>query len=395
MILVAGGGPAGTRLAIELACAGLRVTLVDPLLDPQRNAYSSAAIPLDDANKLQIPHACWSTTWQGWQLFDPDGIEHQWWSSDDLGVVLDFGNLRQSLWQQACSAGVELLSGWRVMLKRLHQQQADVVLLGPHGQQECRSVRWLIDATGSRRALLHQAGVPIDKEQDPLLCGYGVEWLIQASDRGSSRWRDRLSFFLGHQWVRYGYGWVFPMAKDQLKVGVCRLPPHDSAGGSAGLQQDLIQLLLRCGLSDCPVLDRHGGVIASTVRRTEPLGAGALIAVGDAASTANLLGGEGIRHALSSAFLLAELLTGQADDDSQHLLNEYQLALKRHLGFRWAISGRLARRTWWGLDSDQADRRMQRLISGLSRTASAHDLCDLLFHYRFERYGLRLIPYLI
>ena len=37
---------------------------------------------------------------------------------------------------------------------------------------------------------------------------------------------------------------------------------------------------------------------------------------------------------------------------------------------------------------------MQRLIHGLSGQASAEDLSELLFWYRFERYGWRLLPYL-
>ena len=37
---------------------------------------------------------------------------------------------------------------------------------------------------------------------------------------------------------------------------------------------------------------------------------------------------------------------------------------------------------------------MERLISGLSEQASAEDLSELLFDYRFERYGWRLLPYL-
>jgi flavin-dependent dehydrogenase len=32
-------------------------------------------------------------------------------------------------------------------------------------------------------------------------------------------WADRLSFFLGSDRVRQGYGWVFAMAPCQLKVG--------------------------------------------------------------------------------------------------------------------------------------------------------------------------------
>jgi len=147
-------------------------------------------------------------------------------------------------------------------------------------------------------------------------------------------------------------------------------------------------LLNRFGLDQLPVLDRHGGLVSSTVNRRETSGSGVLRAVGDSASTANLLGGEGIRHAMDSADVLAECLVSGAT------LQDYQLSLKRLFNWRWGVSNRLARRTWWGLNNNSADERMNRLISGLSEQASAEDLSELLFDYRFERYGWRLLPYL-
>ena len=54
----------------------------------------------------------------------------------------------------------------------------------------------------------------------------------------------------------------------------------------------------------------------------------------------------------------------------------------------------LSRRTWWGLDNSRADQRLERLIHGLSATAKSSALSELLFDYNFERYGLRLLPYL-
>ena len=191
---------------------------------------------------------------------------------------------------------------------------------------------------------------------------------------------------LGSHWIPHGYGWIFPMRDQRLKVGVCRLAPLD--GRQPGLNAALRGLLHRCGLDHLPVLDRHGGQVSSTVNRSEIPGSGALRAVGDAASTANLLGGEGIRHAMDSADVLADCLLAEVS------LKEYQCRLKERFGWRWGVSNRLARRTWWGLNNKKADQRMERLISGLSEQASAEDLSELLFDYRFERYGWRLLPYL-
>lgn len=112
-VLIVGAGPSGARLAIQLARAGAEVTLVDRLADPHRHAYSSGALPLEAVRRLGLPDDAIAATWQGWQLHDPSGLVHQWWSSGDLGVVLDFGRLRSWLWEEARRHGVELIQGCR------------------------------------------------------------------------------------------------------------------------------------------------------------------------------------------------------------------------------------------------------------------------------------------
>jgi len=90
---------------------------------------------------------------------------------------------------------------------------------------------------------------------------------------------------------------------------------------------------------------------------------------------------------------------GQRGDGGQRhdpgtSLDRYPTLLRRELGWRWNLSGRLARRTWLGLADEQADRRLGRLLTGL-QTNRAEDLSALLFDYRFERYGLKALPYLL
>ena len=400
-VLIAGAGPAGARLATSLSEAGRDVVLAERLTEPHRNSFSSAALSLGEASRLNLPQSAWSATWSGWQLFDPSGHEHQWWDADPLGVVLDFGQLRSAMWSRAQAAGAELITGCTVRIEALHNDRAHVLLQHADGRRQYRHVKWVIDATGASRCLLRAASVPPPSTADPLLEGVGVEWLLQADDRVSPRWRDRISFFLGTRWIPHGYGWVFPMENNRLKAGVCCLAPQQIRGSKSDLLARLQALLRNCKLEGCSVLDRHGGVVSSSVARRESLGSGALLAVGDAASTANLLGGEGIRHAIDSAALLAETLLN-ADNPrltvpvpADVVRQTYEQALHQWFGWRWRVAGKLAQRTWWGLDSPSADRRVERIIHGLSRTSSARDLSKLLFHYRFERYGLRLLRYLI
>jgi flavin-dependent dehydrogenase len=159
----------------------------------------------------------------------------------------------------------------------------------------------------------------------------------------------------------------------------------------------MARLIRRLDLGGHRVLDRHGGLIRSTIARRESHRRGRLMALGDAVSTANLLGGEGIRHAMTSSQLLAPLLAEALRHPAraEHLIDAYPRRLRRALGWRWGLSGRLARRTWLGLRDSKADRRLDGLLRGLERKNRAEDLSALLFDYRFERYGLRAVPDLL
>jgi hypothetical protein len=75
-------------------------------------------------------------------------------------------------------------------------------------------------------------------------------------------------------------------------------------------------------------------------------------------------------------------------------LDPYPRRLHRALGWRWSLSGRIARRTWSSLTGARGDERLSRVLKGLEQQR-AEDLSALLFDYRFERYGARMLPYLL
>jgi flavin-dependent dehydrogenase len=396
-VLVVGAGPAGGSLAGRLARQGIEVLLIDRLADLGQAAFSSAALPRSAVERFGLPASVQAAQWRGWQLVGPGESERRWDASESLGAVLDFGKLRQWLAEQASGAGAQVRLGFTALACREDSAGALVTeLRGADGEHSSIRSDWVVDASGEGRALL---GDPPDHA---LVSGVGVEWLLQVDPQRWRPWSERLSFFMGSRWVQQGYGWIFPMETGLLKLGVCRL--EDGRRAQQPLGQQLQRLLQRTGLADAAVLDRHGGRIRSTIRRREPHRRGRLIGLGDAVSTANLLGGEGIRHALLAAEVLAPLLaeavrsggtggTG-ARWPGRRPLGRYDANLRRALGWRWSLSGRLARRTWLGLNGPKGDARLETLLSGLAG-CTASDLSALLFDYRFERYGRRALPYLL
>lgn len=393
-VLVVGAGPAGGSLASLLACQGIDVLLIDRLVDLSQVAFSSAALPRSAVERFGLPASVQAAQWRGWQLVGPGDSKRRWDSSESLGAVLDFGKLRQWLAEQAQAAGARLQLGLTALGCSERSDGAMVTALrGPGGEPTTITSDWVVDASGEGRALL---GDPPDHA---LVDGVGVEWLLQVDPQRWRPWSERLTFFMGSHWVQQGYGWIFPMEAGLLKLGVCRL--KDGRRSQPSLGQELQQLLQRNGLADATVLDRHGGRIRSTIRRREPHRRGRLVGLGDAVSTANLLGGEGIRHALLAAEVLAPLLAEAVRSGGAgarwlgpRSLDRYEASLRRALGWRWSLSGRLARRTWLGLNGPRGDERLEKLLSGLAG-CSASDLSALLFDYRFERYGSRALPYLL
>jgi flavin-dependent dehydrogenase len=389
-----GAGPAGGSLARRLALAGVSVTLVERLVALDHAAFSSAAIPLADVSRMNLPAEVIGSRWNAWQLLGPS---QQWrhWSSRSgcLGFVLDFGVLRQWLAEQVRRLGGDVLLGVTALRTRqLSDASMCTSLRTQCGELIEITSQWVVDATGQSRALMGES----DHSSDPVVAGVGLEWLLKVGEAQWQMWAGRLSFLLGSELVPQGYGWVFPMQPGRLKVGVCRLcDSRQSQPSLISLQRRLLGI---SGLEQAEVLDRHGGMIRSRISRCDRHVRGRLIALGDAISTANLLGGEGIRHAMTSAEVVADLLSEQLSSTaavpSDGLETHYRRAMDRRLGWRWSLSGRLGRRTWLGLDNAHADRRLERWLTVLERS-SAEELSALLFDYRFERFGLKALPYLL
>jgi flavin-dependent dehydrogenase len=406
-VLVVGAGPAGGDLARRLALQGVDVVLVDRLDDLGRSAFSSAALPIETMASLGLPAEVVGSRWRQWQLIGPGAATRRWPSPLPLGVVLDFGALRRWQADQCRSWGGRVQLGLHACTIRQEGERMVTLLRRPDGGTVQVSSDWTVDASGHGRALLGDPPVS-DRRRDGLVRAAGLEWLLRVSPACWERWADRLSFCLGSDWVPQGYGWIFPMQPGVLKLGVCRLvDPQRRQPPLGGLITDLgRRLLMEGGTADgaggepFAVLDRHGGLVRSTIRRREPHRRGRLVGLGDAVSTANLLGGEGIRHALTSSAVLSPLLLQalasppRSSRQVEQALRDYAPRLRRALGWRWSLSGRLARRTWLGLHGPRADGRLDQVLRGLE-PSRAEDLSALLFGYRFERYGLRAMPYLL
>jgi flavin-dependent dehydrogenase len=209
--------------------------------------------------------------------------------------------------------------------------------------------------------------------------GTGLELLVEVPAEVWERYRETLAFFLGSRWIPRGYSWIFPMEPGVLKVGAGRYTAG-ADDGRASLK-DRISLLLREVLRQpaAKLVEAHGGTLKYARRLQDPYAAGSVIGVGDAVSTLNVLGGEGIRHAMDGAEIALPFIMRELESPGRGFPG-YAEAMRRRFKRTWDWSEDLAVRRYL----EDSDDRLDSMIRFL-RPRDLEFVVDILFRYNFPR----------
>ncbi|MEB3161325.1 MAG: NAD(P)/FAD-dependent oxidoreductase [Synechocystis sp.] len=380
--VVIGGGPAGGQCARQLAQQGIKVLLVEQHQDFQQNNYSSAASPLEILSTFNLPETVVACYWFHLAIAASQ-TSHQWYSDQPRGVVFDFAKLRTFLAEDTEKQGGTLWLGSRFIGYQDHGDGI-IVTLRQRGNQKIQvKTQLLIDATGSKRAVInaHQRQKP---DPNDYLRGIGTEYLIEVDAATHGRYAQTLVFFLGYRWSPQGYSWIFPMDNHQLKVGTAIFAGKhrylDKLQPIRAYTEAIIQDYLK--LDHYRLIEIHGSVLDYAKNLGDCYHRGGVVAIGDAVSTVNFLGGEGIRHGMASANIAVPFLQDYLNGDRQ-ALGDYEQAMKAHFGKTWQRSERLNQRIYF----DFSDAKIDLGVTYL-RYLSYGSVLDLLFNYRFDRiYG--------
>jgi len=232
----------------------------------------------------------------------------------------------------------------------------------------------LVDATGTDRKVM---GLKKGKDSK-VMSVTGIEFHIKVDSNIYQHFNNSLSFFLGQKWMPQGYGWIFPMGDQKLKVGVVRYFPNEHfVPYEPSYQHYLDQLLSLCGKYELE--DRHGKTIHYSLGQRDIRSAGPLIAIGDAISCINPLGWEGIRHALVSGRCAAQSIIPYLKKENSDL-RPYDKRMSRYFGWRWTFSEMMMR----SLFTTKNDRSMDSTIHHFS-LMNNDEIIDVIFNYKFHR----------
>lgn len=375
-VVIVGGGPAGGHCARLLAKSNYQVLLIEQCEHFYQNNFSSAATPLETLKKFDLPQDVVASVWQKITIVTSK-VRQDWESQKTLGAVFDFAKLREFLAQEVERNGGKVWLGHRY-LKSWQEAEKTVVSIKPKNSDAIAvSTKVLVDATGYARAVMYEK----KRDRPKFLKGTGIEYLIEVSDRDYEKYSNSLVFFMGYKWIPKGYSWIFPMNNNQLKVGsACLEEPHKFVDRIKPLKE-YIYLIFKeyMQLDRYKIVDIHGSILEYSIGLNDRYFRDNIIAIGDAVSTVNFLGGEGIRHAMQGAEIANEYIQEYLKSKIENFQG-YQKSMHKYFAYKWNISDRISRRVYLEYPDEKIDRRVAVL-----KYLSVEDMMEILFNYKFEK----------
>lgn len=379
-VIVIGAGPAGGQCARQLAKSGVKVLLVEKYATFEENNFSSAGMLAENLSIFDLPQSVVGAYWNR-IVIESSTSSYAWKGKEKRGVVLDFAKLRQFLADDCVANGGQILMGHRFVGKVQHNDCVEVILKNNQEQALFFKTKWLIDATGPARKVMFDK----NEVQPDFLVASAVEYLIEVPQDVYNQYSDALVFFMGKKWADEGYSWIFPMENKRLKVGSGKLFYEKKKGASS---KELTEKIIseHLGLDEYNLIDSHGGVYRISVGLNDVYQKNRVVAIGDAVSTVNPLGGEGIKFAMESADLLVPILLKNLKSGSVDC-SKFRRKSRKKYRFSWTICELVCRRVYVTYTDDKLDKRLR----DYKEMSSFDDVIDLLFYFKFKR---KIVPIL-
>ncbi len=390
-VVVVGAGPAGGHCARILAKAGCKVLLVERHDSFDRNSFSSAGTPLATLAQYDLPDTVIGSLWQK-LIIVTSNRSGSWESAQPLGAVLDFAKLREFLADEVKAHGGEVWLGCKYVKHQYVKPQSGEGQSWVTFKQKTDPVEVtvaasvIVDATGPARSVMYPPGTP----KPDFLEGTGIEYLIEVSAADYAAQANALTFFLGHKWMPKGYSWIFPMAPNCLKVGAGLIAADHQVVDRTESLKYYVDLIINdyLKITTYKTLDVHGSTLKYSRGLQDVYQQDNVIAIGDAVSTVNFLGGEGIRHAMQSAVIAAPYIQTYLHDRTSGFQG-YQTEMHQVFLEKWQLSEKLGLKKYL----EDSDALVDKVIAYL-QPLKLVDVVDILFYYKFERLSKGLPSYL-
>jgi len=303
-VVVVGGGVAGAFVAYNVAKEGLSVIIIeskdevsigDKVCGDAIGEHHFRAVGLEPP-RLGLDA---TSIIEGVRVFSPS--KRHFVTAWGRGYALDRKAFGRRLIRMALDAGAELLAGHSALKPLIEGSWVNGVLIsGRSGVRELRA-RVVVDATGAAAAIRTKlpSEWPVSYRAPPEDFNAAYRVIAEVQEEQDPRYAD---IYLDSNVAPGGYWWWFPKGKYVVNVGLGVRMGRGAPNPKAMFERYIAPLLEKVGGK---VVHAGGGIVPT--RRIAPCPVwNGLVAVGDAAYTANPLHGGGIGPALVSAYHAAK-----------------------------------------------------------------------------------------
>ena len=355
-IAIVGGGPAGLSSAYAASKQGAKVILFEK--DPSfgHNVRTSGVTWINEMKKFGITREFYNPI-RNFSFVSP-GNEITISGDDDTACVLDVKKTYQLLASYAASEGADLYVKSQVtdVLRHDNNSTSTLKVNTPRGTLDIDATL-VIDASGFNSIVAKKLGHVTDWRR----YGVGAEYECYCDDAEA----QTLFLMVGTSYSEAGYAWVFPLAKNRVRIGVGIAKPDSDVDPIKKLNSIIENRLKPLGsLGKIQPMELHYGLIPNQGLRTKCVFDG-LMMVGDTVGQANPLVLEGIRYSIEFGRLAGRIGADSIEHNStSESLNEYE-TLNKKLLEKKVNSALKVQSRWLGLSDTEWDNEID-IIKGLT-----------------------------
>lgn len=291
-VVIAGGGPAGSTAAFELASAGIKTLLVERKGDVGKPVRCAEGVPRGRFEALMggPPRPEWvSAVVNGGMGHSPADINVRR-DYARCGYILEREAFDRGLFERATAAGATPLLRTEVRWLECVNGGARVELAREDGREATVACRVVVGADGVESVIGRAAGLTTAiPAEDVDTC---AEYVLAGADEV---YPDYIHFFLGHNYAPGGYAWCFPKSGGRHNVGL-GITPTMAAGKTPF---EYLDAFVAARYPNAVIEEVRGGVVP--VGKPLPkLVNGCVALAGDAGRQTDPFSGEGICQALAA-----------------------------------------------------------------------------------------------
>jgi len=356
-VIVIGGGPVGSFVALNLARRGVEVTVFEEHKKIGSPSHCAGHLSIRSLTKLglfPLPRKIVENTYSKANFYSPSGLCFPVTLANPVTCSVNREAFDNYLAQKAKQAGATYHLNSRVSSLMIENSAVKGVVLKQGDETETVSAKIVVDAEGISSRLLRQTGLEgLNRER----LVYAVEAEVEdIKDVGL----DTVEVFMGKAYAPGFYGWLMPKLDGTAKVGLAT---------RVGNPQEFLTRLMRKHPVASKQLDKakikkiafHPITLGGPIAKAYSNG---FIAVGDTASQVKPTTGGGVVFGLTCAGIAAEAADEalRRNDVSAVFLQVYQKRCANRLRFDFSVMLRLRQ----FLDS-LSDNKMNKVLRFCSR----------------------------